>query len=117
MIRPYKNSDKDALIKILQLNTPKYFHPTEESDFVEYLDIHKEDYFVFEEEGKIIGCGGINYFPEDRAARISWDVVHPGYQGKGIGKKLAQHRRDRIKKNTDIDELIVRTTQLVFPFY
>jgi hypothetical protein len=37
IIRPYNISDKEALLRILKLNTPKYFSPEEEVDLVYYL--------------------------------------------------------------------------------
>lgn len=117
MIRPYKIDDKEEVIALLRLNIPRYFHESEEDDFRTYLENHVEDYFVYENEGKIVGAGGINYFTDKREARISWDIVHPNFQGKGIGKELIQHRIPLVKMNALIDVLYVRTTQLVYKFY
>jgi N-acetylglutamate synthase-like GNAT family acetyltransferase len=83
----------------LRLNTPAYFAPSEENDFIDYLENEVEDYFVLEENGKIVGCGGINYWEHGTVARISWDIVHPDQQGKGIGKKLTLFRIEEIKKS------------------
>ena len=117
MIRAYSNNDKKDLLAILKLNTPQYFDESEANDFVEYLDKEVEDYFVLEDNRKIIGSGGINYFVEDMIARISWDIVHPEFQGKGIGKKLLLHRIEHIKKNKSINFIIVRTSQMAYKFY
>ncbi|WP_062053165.1 GNAT family N-acetyltransferase [Aquimarina longa] len=116
-IRPYLKSDRIELIKLLRLNTPNYFSPDEESDFISYLDSEIEDYFVVQEDSKIIGSGGINYFPKEKIARISWDIIHPNKQGKGIGKKLTLHRIQYIKKNSVIELINVRTSQLAYKFY
>ncbi len=117
MIRPYKNSDKNNVLHLLRLNTPQYFGASEEADFVEYLDDLLEDYFVLEENGKMIGCGGINYFPKEKTARISWDMIHPNSQGKGVGRKLTEFRINLIKENPLIEKIVVRTSQLAFKFY
>ncbi|MFD2999702.1 GNAT family N-acetyltransferase [Pontibacter toksunensis] len=117
MIRAYTSNNKEELLILLRLNTPQYFDVSEEADFIEYLDHRLEDYFVVEEDGQIIGSGGINYFPESKLARISWDVVHPDFQGKGVGKRLMLHRIEHIRKNPAIDFIVVRTTQRVYPFY
>lgn len=116
-IRPYNPSDKKDVIKLLKLNTPNFFAPTEEDDLKEYLDKEIEDYFVVEENHEIIAAGGINYFPEEKTARISWDMIKPDQQGKGIGKKLTEHRMNHLKKNNKVDLIVVRTTQLVYKFY
>ncbi len=117
MIRPYKTEDKSTLVHILRLNTPEYFDPSEEKDFIEYLNNHLESYFIVEEDNSIVGSGGINYFPEEETARISWDIIHPDYQGKGIGKALTLYRIEEIKRQPNIKQIIVRTTQLVYKFY
>lgn len=117
MIRPYIPEDKSKIKDLLKQNTPKYFDPSEEREFEEYLEKEIEDYFVFEQNNQIIGAGGINYFPQEKIARISWDMLDPKLQGEGIGRKLTQHRIDHLKKNTQIELIIVRTSQLAFKFY
>ncbi|OKL41091.1 GNAT family N-acetyltransferase [Pontibacter flavimaris] len=117
MIRPYTPADKQQLLYLLRLNTPTYFAAEEERDFAGYLEKHVEDYFVVEEGNRLVGAGGINYFPEDGLARISWDVIHPNFQGKGIGRRLLQHRLQVIRNKPSINAVIVRTTQLVYRFY
>lgn len=117
MIREYSNKDKAGLIDLLRKNTPEYFDFSEETDFVNYLENEVEYYFVYEENSQIIGAGGINYFQKERLARISWDMIDPNYQGKGIGSKLVRHRIDYLNKNPNIEFIVVRTTQLVYKFY
>ena len=117
MIRAYSNMDKTGVIDLLKKNTPAYFDFSEETDLKNYLENEIEDYFVCEKNNKIIGAGGINYFQKERLARISWDIVDPDYQGKGIGQKLVQHRIKHISKKQHIEFIVVRTTQLVYPFY
>lgn len=117
MIRAYTIKDKEELVNLLRLNIPEYFAESEEKDFIEYLDNHLEFYFVVEDNGKIIGAGGFNHLPENNEARISWDIIHPDHQGKGVGKKLTRYRIDLIKKILPITIIRVRTTQLVYKFY
>ncbi|MDO6517862.1 GNAT family N-acetyltransferase [Zobellia uliginosa] len=117
MIRKYSNKDKPKIIELLRKNTPAFFAPSEEADFVNYLDHEVEDYFVYEEDARIIGAGGINYFPKLKLARISWDIIAPNSQGKGVGRKLAQHRLHHLKERKNIELIVVRTTQLAHKFY
>ena len=116
-IRKYKHSDKENVLALIRMNTPEYFAPEEELEFVLYLENELEDYFVVEDGVEIVGCGGINYFVEEKKARIAWDMVHPEHQGKGIGKLLTQYRIDFIKENSDVLIIVVRTSQLAQPFY
>ncbi|WP_461490641.1 GNAT family N-acetyltransferase [Pontibacter sp. HJ8] len=117
MIRPYSPDDQEQLIEILRRNTPEYFAVSEEEDFNAYLEQHVEQYFVVEEGERIIGAGGINYFDDYTLARISWDLIHPDFQGKGIGKELMRYRMDEIRKKNTVRVVVVRTTQLVYRFY
>lgn len=118
MIREYSESDKLSVIKLLQLNTPEYFDPSENVEFEDYLDNTREDYFVVLRKSKIVGAGGINYFPDENTARISWDMIHPEYQGKGVGKELIQYRIGLIKASSkNIELIVVRTSQLTHKFY
>ncbi|MGX7666210.1 GNAT family N-acetyltransferase [Flavobacterium pedocola] len=117
MIRRYQKEDFNELIALLKRNIPEYFAPEEEADYSDYLTHHLEDYFVVTEDDTIIGAGGINYFPEEKTARISWDAIHPDFHGKGVGRKLTQYRIDLLKNNPEINLIVVRTTQLVYKFY
>lgn len=117
MIRPYIPTDREKLIELLRLNTPAYFAPEEEEDFREYLDHHLDQYFVVEDMNRIVGCGGINFAEDRKSVRISWDIIHPAAQGKGWGSKLTKYRIDKIREYPEVEVIIVRTTQLVYPFY
>jgi len=117
MIRKYSGEDKNRLLNLLRLNTPQYFALSEEADFINYLGHHLEDYFVVEHKGEIIGSGGINYFIHNHEARLSWDIIHPDFQGSGIGKALTQHRINLLQNNPAVNVIYVRTTQLVYQFY
>ena len=88
MIRAYSITDKPKIIELLRKNTPEYFDSSEEKDLNNYLENEVEEYFVYEINSEIIGAGGINYFSEEKIARISWDMIAPNSQGKGIGKVL-----------------------------
>jgi len=117
MIKPYFPDYKQDLILLIRLNTPRYFDSSEETELIKYLDGEIEDYYVVELNNNIIGCGGINYEPESNSAIISWDIIHPNYQGKGIGKELLEFRINKIKEKKEYAQIIVRTSQFTFKFY
>lgn len=116
IIRAYTNTDVMSVLHLLQQNTPATFSPEELDDFQQYLAVEKEDYFVVKVNDQLVACGGINYFPIGGYARISWDMVHPGHQGKGIGKALLEFRLERIRKQ-GIQAVQVRTSQFAEAFY
>lgn len=116
-IREYNPEDFDHLMNLLQLNTPEYFAPEEEADFIEYLSDKRDLYFVAEEDNKIMGCGGLNRSDEGKTVFISWDIIHPEHQKKGIGNKLTRHRFEVVKTIPGIEKIVVRTSQYTFKFY
>lgn len=117
IIRKYFDADKDSVIKLLRLNTPKYFAPDEEADLINYLENHVDNFFLLTKEDAIIGCGGINFADDGKTAEISWDIVHPESQGKGHGTLLLAFRIEEMLKKPNFQKITVRTSQLVFPFY
>lgn len=116
-IRSYTASDNNALLELLRLNTPEYFAPEEEPDFIEYLAHRIDRYFVAETDGRIIGCGGVNLTDNGKTARISWDIVHPESHGTGVGRALLQFRIEQIRAIPGIERISVRTSQLAYRFY
>lgn len=114
-IREYSKEDKSRLLEIVKQNIPKCFAESELADYDNYLDHETEKYYVICEEEKIIGAGGINF--EGFSAIISWDVIDPAYQAKGIGKKLLEYRISVIKSTRNIENIFVRTSQKTYRFY
>lgn len=116
-IRAYKDSDFEAVCELFQQNSPSYFDPKELKELQDYLQHKKEDYFVIEINNSLIACGGINYFTDEHIARLSWDIVHPEFQGAGFGSLLVNYRMNLLKENTSIRRIVVRTSQLTSKFY
>lgn len=117
IIRAYSDSDKGALLEIIKLNTPMFFSSEEEHDLVYYLDNEIEYYYVIEINGQVIGGGGINFTEDKKTGKISWDLLHPDFQRKSLGGLLLNHRIDKLKEFKELNQIIVRTSQLVYKFY
>lgn len=69
----------------MRQNTPKYFAPSEERDYLHYLENEIDDYFVFATNSDIIGAGGCNYDYNKKRAYLAWGIVHPNWQKQGVG--------------------------------
>lgn len=116
-IREYEPADKEGVLNLIRLNTPEYFAPQEEADLSEYLDSGREIYYVLLFEGKIAGCGGINFADNRTIGIISWDIIHPACQGISLGTKLLLYRMGKLKSIGGIQKITVRTTQMAYGFY
>jgi len=119
MITLYHPDDKDTVLNIFRANVPSAFSAKEEADLRNYLSQERDLYYVLQQpSGKIMGAGGINRFVDDEeSARLSWDLLHPEYQGKGFGALLVQHRLEELHKDSRIRKVFVRTSQMAAPFY
>ena len=117
MIRAYQRDDRSALLGIFRLNTPKFFHRDEESDFSSYLDRHAASFFVVEHQGQIVGCGGFHLVGEGAAGRISWTFLHPGHQGLGLGAELVHHCLLQLRSMPSVKRIIVLTSQYASAFF
>ncbi len=117
IIRKYTSADRDHVIRLLRMNTPRYFAPSEEAELAGYLENHAGNYFLAEESGEVLGCGGFNMAEDGFTGRISWDIVHPDHHGRGIGAELLRHRIALMQQVPQLGELSVRTAQLTYQFY
>lgn len=117
IIREYTIIDKNDVMNLIRLNTPKYFAPEEEGDLSNYLDNERELYFVLLFDGETVGCGGINFGDNNTTGKISWDILHPDYQGKSLGTKLLKHRIAKLESIESITRITVRTSQVAYAFY
>lgn len=116
-IRKYTENDRQHVIHLLRLNTPVYFSPSEEKDLIYYLDNHVENFYLIESGRELVGCGGFNFSDDLSVGKISWDIFHPDYQGKGFGSLLTKYRIEKMKEYDHVKTISVRTSQLVYKFY
>ena len=111
-IREYRTTDKDDVMELIRRNTPEYFAAEEEIDLSDYLDREIESYYVLVTNDRIVGCGGINFADDKPVGKISWDIIHPDYQGKSLGKQLLEYRIDKLKSIDRVRKITVRTSQV-----
>lgn len=116
LLRPYAPTDYDRIMQLFLLNTPTYFHPREQADLEYFLTLEMETdpYYVLEHEGEVLASGG--YYFENNKAGLSWFIVHPAHHGRGLGSQLVNHHLAILKKS-NVEKIIVDTSQLVYPFY
>ncbi len=117
MIRPYRITDNEELIKIFKLNVPKYFSPNETNDFENYLKDYSDTYFTIEYQNQIVGGVGYYVKTKDKSGRITWIFFYPDYAGKGLGKKAVTHCLALIKLDPTVEKLVVTTSQFAYKFF
>jgi N-acetylglutamate synthase-like GNAT family acetyltransferase len=117
VVRKFEQADIKHLLELLNLNIPESFAESELKDFEHYLQFEREHYFVLCVDQIVVACGGINFKNTPDQAWLSWDIVHPDFQGKGFGGSLVTHRLNYLRDHFNIKTVWVRTSQLANRFY
>lgn len=104
-------------MNLIGLNTPRFFAKEEADDLSRYLDKEIELYYVLSVDKKIVGCGGINFAENKTVGKISWDIIHPDFQGRSLGTLLLKHRLEVLQSIESIRKITVRTSQVAYKFY
>jgi GNAT superfamily N-acetyltransferase len=115
-IRPYSKADRHACVEILLSNVPEFFIPTDVASYPTFLDALPGPYFVLEEFGQTVACGGWA-IDADGVADLTWAMVRRDLHRRGLGRELLRFRLDAICDETQATLVRVRTTQLVQPFF
>lgn len=116
-IRSYQSDDLDQVLGLFRLQVPTFFAAEEEVDLKHYLLHEKEHYFLLENQGEIIGAGGLHLIHEQHEGRIAWDFIHPDYHGQRLGSMLLQKRLQLCHENPSLKTVKVRTSQMAWKFY
>jgi ribosomal-protein-alanine N-acetyltransferase len=123
LIRPYTTADRQDCIAAFESNMPQFFMQHELPDFENWLqrqekaDTTLEQYYVAEQDGKVIACGGYYIEPDKQSARMTWGLVHNSLHKKGIGKALILHRIKAIQSIAPSATIGLDTTQHSFSFF
>lgn len=115
VITPFTKQNMQEVSDLLQLNMPEYFHPNEEENLMDYLQMHGDNYFIARINNKPIGACGYHITAENEG-RISWTFIHPSFKGKGVGKALVCHCLEMIERHP-VNKIIVWTSNLSWKFY
>lgn len=115
-IRPYSETDIDAVVEVFRSNIPKYFGPSEEPGLRGFLADFADDYYVIELDGEIVGAGGIALNDDDTVS-LCWGMVHNDHLGTGLGKLLTEYRIERSREIFGDRPMVTSTSQLTEGFY
>lgn len=127
-IREYQPADRNRCLEIFKTNIPKFFTVEEIGYFetwlngqdageVAYSNAKAEYYYVAEQDGKIVGCGGFYIAREEAVARMAWGMVENALHKKGIGKELLVHRFRAIEDLHPDCTISLDTSQHTYTFF
>lgn len=119
IIRPYRQADEAACLRLFDGNTPAFFSPDERDDFRRFLGAHALDwhYQVIEREGRIVACGGHAIGRDGESAEFCWGMVDRGLQRTGLGRLLTRARLRAARAVPGVRRIRLDTSQHTQGFY
>jgi N-acetylglutamate synthase-like GNAT family acetyltransferase len=115
-IRAYRVHDRDACLQILEGNTPEFFVPNDRDELANFLDNLPGPYYIVEQTGEVIACGGWA-MDDEQIGVLTWGMVRRELHRQGIGRVLLHFRLNAIREDGRAKIVRIRTVQLVQGFY
>jgi GNAT superfamily N-acetyltransferase len=109
--------DRDLCLAVFDSNASYFLDPNARREFEEFLDRQNCSYFVMENGGALVGCGGYAIDQEKALARLVWGMVRSDSQNLGLGRYLLLFRLREITKAGGIQTVHLAAPQHSVPFY
>jgi N-acetylglutamate synthase-like GNAT family acetyltransferase len=116
-IRAYTPEDRAACLVVFESNVGTSFVESERGEFERFLDELPGPYYVMEDGGRVVACGGFAGSPESTTADLCWGMVMHDRQRAGLGRSLTQHRIDEVRKQGVFTDVMLRTSHDTEKFY
>ncbi|HEX2864875.1 MAG TPA: GNAT family N-acetyltransferase [Deinococcales bacterium] len=119
IVRPYRSDDEAACLAAFDGNSPYFFADWERGDFAAFLRAGpSEPYFVVEDGGRVVACGGVFARSGGRTAGLSWGMVERSRQRRGYGRALLRARLDWLREHLPgLEAVTIETSQRSEPFF
>jgi hypothetical protein len=117
LLRPYTAADERACLALFDSNVPESFSVDERAEFHAFLRTLPGPYFVLEQNGRAIGCGGYARAPDGTTADLCWGMIDSSLQRRRLGAYLLQARIDRIIAAGDATAIALKTVEETVPFF
>lgn len=116
-IRTYRSGDRDGCLGVFDSNVPEDFRLQERGEFSEFLGALPGPYWVVEEDGVVIGCGGVAIEPDGVTATLCWGMVRRDRQGEGLGQRLGELRLEWARGKKGLRRVAAHTSQRTQGFF
>jgi len=115
-IRDYVASDAGGCLGLFDGNTPGYFAPGERPMLEAFLRRDDHEFFVAEESGVVVGCGGFKV-NEYGVGYLVWGIVSASRHGQGVGTALLRWRMARMREVPHAWCALLDTSQRTIRFF
>ncbi|HAE60402.1 MAG TPA: GNAT family N-acetyltransferase [Anaerolineae bacterium] len=108
--RPYQPGDRAACLAIFDGNTPPFFDPSERPGFESFLERQPCPFFVLEQGGQVVACGGYGKEPNGDIV-LAWGMVQRDLHKHGLGSILLAKRIEKIIQDNPQARIVIDTSQ------
>jgi len=114
--RTYTPGDFGRCVEIHDANAEGRFPQGSRRDFLDYLQRVPTGLIIAETEGEIAGFGGLSVVSENVHV-LCFGMVHPEFQGLGVGSTLALPRLQAAARVPDVHFVVIYAVQKSLTFY
>ncbi len=114
----YNNTFLESCLNLFRTNVPKYFHPTEENLFKNYLKNKAVNYYLFFDQfDRLVSAGGYEYETKLNIISLTWGMVDRRLHNHGHGAFMTDYRLKKINTQFPSINISLNTSQYTFRFY
>ncbi len=112
----YQASDLAACLALFDQNCPKYFAENERQGYQQYLASTQDIYKVGSIGGELVAAFGINIDSSRKTGRVTWIMVSPNMQGRGVGEAMMNDALECLR-HEGLDTMLIAASHLSAPFF
>ncbi|MBY0504341.1 MAG: GNAT family N-acetyltransferase [Bryobacteraceae bacterium] len=116
-IRNYKPADAEACLRLFDAAGSSFYAEEERGRFARFLESPPGTYYVMENNGDLVGCGGFAALGEPETVTLTWGVIRRDLHGQGLGRFLLFYRLKEIGRLAGISQVKLETTPKVAGFF
>ena len=117
-LRAFVQADRSAVLDVFDANVPIYFAAEERDWLEESLDELDGPAFIVTVDGAPAAFGGYEIWDHYDKALLCWGMVHPHFQGAGLGRWLLAARLSFIAEEEPLTRWVtVDTSPRIAPFF
>lgn len=115
--RRFDPADLPQCLELYALNEPGRFPMGVKPQYENSLTEGHAYHLVTEDEGRIVASGGVSYVVHDDRVCLSFGLVHPSHQGRGIGTALLMARLAMLKPRRFTYHVFIFAVEASLPYY
>ncbi len=116
-LREYTPDDLDACLRVYRSNEGEFFPEGAVKHFEDFLEHGTSYLLVVEQEGVVVGCGGLELSGDGPWATMVHGMIHHEHRRRGLGSTLLAARLSLVETEGRPVQIRVRSGTPAAPFF